>query len=366
MSQMLPGRRTLATEYGVALTTIERAVATLVSEGWLRADDRRGTFVARMAEGIGRDSGPAPQTPRPDPLHATIGIIATVVRWRSEEEERAQWPMRLLNACEHRLSANPGLTVRYVNTVDSGSDQAAALASVNRLLEQPVDVAVLLAQQFAPPMLARLDRREIPAIVASYDVLDVPAPQVNIDGVSGGAQAMQHLLLRHYQPVVFFAPHAGVWVQARHSGASAAAVRAGLDARQFRAEIAGGETAEALSREQVSALTVERATRFVEGLERGAGVIAANDGAAVAVMDAAARRGLEAGRDYGIVGFDDRRRDRGLTSLRPPLEAMGEEAARLAEAIVQGGTPPTRVLLRHQLIARESTRRGDAREVAAS
>ncbi|HEX5324039.1 MAG TPA: GntR family transcriptional regulator, partial [Capsulimonadaceae bacterium] len=43
---MLPSRRDLAKEYGVSSVTVERAIASLIAEGMLRADDRRGTFVA--------------------------------------------------------------------------------------------------------------------------------------------------------------------------------------------------------------------------------------------------------------------------------------------------------------------------------
>jgi len=34
---------------------------------------------------------------------------------------------------------------------------------------------------------------------------------------------------------------------------------------------------------------------------------------------------LVPGKDYGIVGFDDWHREAHLTSLRPPLDQMGEE-----------------------------------------
>lgn len=44
---MLPARPQLAKEYGVALATLERAVAVLIEQGLLRADSGRGTFVAQ-------------------------------------------------------------------------------------------------------------------------------------------------------------------------------------------------------------------------------------------------------------------------------------------------------------------------------
>ena len=43
--QYLPGRRKLAEEYGVALSTIQRAIARLIEDGTLETDGRQGTFV---------------------------------------------------------------------------------------------------------------------------------------------------------------------------------------------------------------------------------------------------------------------------------------------------------------------------------
>jgi LacI family transcriptional regulator len=94
--------------------------------------------------------------------------------------------------------------------------------------------------------------------------------------------------------------------------------------------------------------------------ERGTGVIAPNDAAGEAFMEAAEQHGLIAGRDYGIVGFDDQARETGLTSLRPPLQALGEEAARIVVRLLRGQNAPARVALHHQIMPRASTRPSDA------
>src|SRR5207244_12510937 len=61
------------------------------------------------------------------------------------------------------------------------------------------------------------------------------------------------------------------------------------------------------------------------------GLIAPNDNTAYAVLRAATELGKTVGTDYGLVGFDDDFRSSyaGLTTVRPPVEAMGEEAGRL-------------------------------------
>jgi len=87
----------------------------------------------------------------------------------------------------------------------------------------------------------------------------------------------------------------------------------------------------------------------------GTGVIAPNDNVALGFMRAAAERGLAAGEDYAIVGFDDWHREAHLTSLRPPLDALGEEGARLVARLLRGEDAVSRIALQHQLIARSSS-----------
>src|SRR5579871_6126246 len=68
---MLPSRRDLAREYGVSPITIERAITHLIADGVLRADDRRGTFVA--SAGTGAVAAPAaPPVARRGPATAVI------------------------------------------------------------------------------------------------------------------------------------------------------------------------------------------------------------------------------------------------------------------------------------------------------
>ena len=91
------------------------------------------------------------------------------------------------------------------------------------------------------------------------------------------------------------------------------------------------------------------------GFAAGTGVIAPNDTVAEAFIEVATEHGLTAGRDYGMVGFDDRARDCGLTSLRPPLATLGDETAQLALRLLRGEDTPNRVVLQHRLIARTSS-----------
>ena len=75
---MLPGRRDLARQYAVSLVTLDRAIGPLLADGTLRADDRRGTFVAsRPAESGDRARTARRAGERPKDA-GTVGIVASL------------------------------------------------------------------------------------------------------------------------------------------------------------------------------------------------------------------------------------------------------------------------------------------------
>jgi len=81
-------------------------------------------------------------------------------------------------------------------------------------------------------------------------------------------------------------------------------------------------------------------------------VLAPNDLVALLLLEALASAGLKPGRDIGVIGADDLvgAMDAGLTTLRPPLEALGVATGRLL-----GRDGCETVILQHQLIPRTST-----------
>jgi LacI family transcriptional regulator len=101
----------------------------------------------------------------------------------------------------------------------------------------------------------------------------------------------------------------------------------------------------------------------LELLRRDAGatcVFAVNDVMAVGAMAALRDRGLRVPDDMSVAGFDDiatlRDTTPALTTVRLPLEAMGEQVARLAlRPATRGTTRPVRAP--GEIVIRESTRR---------
>ena len=89
----------------------------------------------------------------------------------------------------------------------------------------------------------------------------------------------------------------------------------------------------------------------------GRGVIAVNDNVAIGIIQAAKAANLVAGQEYLMIGFDDIPESRvvGLTTMHPPLDAMGTEAGRMVIDQLRERHDRTQVRLRSYLIPRTST-----------
>jgi DNA-binding LacI/PurR family transcriptional regulator len=359
--QMIPGRRRLAQEHGVALTTVERAVASLISEGVLRADDRRGTFVTSDVNHAGGATGGAPGSPPTliGPLVATVGIVSNVVPYDSQAVRSSQWTARIVAACEHRLSAERGISQRFFNLSTALGTEVTVQELAPMIAEARVDAIICLGMSGETDLTCFTTDDARPLVCGGFDPMDTLVPHVYIDNSAGGVLAARHLRSRGFDPIVFLRPFPASWAEARLAGA--------------RSEM--GEHAVTVwpakvkpSTRQIHAVDQRQSSQeiarkfFAQGFKPGTGVIAANDSIAMGFMDIAIERGLVAGRDYGLVGFDDWEREFHLTSLRPPLEQLGEEAARMAIMLLRGEVAPTRVALPPRLIARTSSLSSDDAE----
>ena len=114
---------------------------------------------------------------------------------------------------------------------------------------------------------------------------------------------------------------------------------------------------------------VERSSFSMEGaraaasklIERGAtGIICASDVLALGTVRAARRLGLRVPQDVSVVGYDDSAfmncTDPPLTTVRQPIEAMGQAAVDLLVSQIEGvGVAPDELLFEPELVVRGST-----------
>ncbi|MBC8141402.1 MAG: GntR family transcriptional regulator [Armatimonadetes bacterium] len=117
LGEMLPGRASLATEYAVDLTTVQRAVFPLLKDGTLCADARRGTFVARA-----QSQTPAPHT---DVALRTVGIVAASPYGSGATQGNDDWTRTVLSAVE-RVFAQRQIEVHFVNRLRESGDPTPA------------------------------------------------------------------------------------------------------------------------------------------------------------------------------------------------------------------------------------------------
>lgn len=366
---MLPSRRDLAREYRVSSVTIERALSPLITEGVLRADDRRGTFVARIADAPGTLAEaldlPGMAAIRSIDVHrprssttATIGIVASLyVDSRDHLQLNNFWVRLLIHSLEQSFSEG-GHRTRFYNRVQPGGSLRISIReAVSSAVEDGVDALAIVAFGAAPRdidhELAEVPSGEIPVVCITSGELCRPVAHVFFDNRSAGFDAAQCLLQNGCRQILYFSPFCASWSAERLDGVRAAV------------EMGGGAALEAfvdlvpwVQEEDPSRLGYAWAQRYFQDGSLPDGVICANDGAAFGLIDAARERGLEAGCDYAIVSFDDHpeARDKGLTSLRPPMQAMGAEASLLVLRALKGDRTNVQTRLRWHLIPRSSSR----------
>jgi DNA-binding LacI/PurR family transcriptional regulator len=155
--------------------------------------------------------------------------------------------------------------------------------------------------------------------------------------------------------LTYLRPFTSVWSEARLRGARSAALDGLRVFPSSQTEVAAPST---VQKGQFRAGEGFGRELLAAGFDRGVGLIAPNDAVAMGVMAAASERGLTAGADYGLIGFDDWYRESHLSSLCPPLSQLGGEAAGLLLRLLRGEAAPARIALQHRLIARASSAGG--------
>jgi len=364
---MLAGRHSLAREYGVALSTAQQAVARLITDGILETSDRRGTFVAHRQEQDTSDAAARQAT-------MTLGIVATArIDSAAVPDVGSLWMRLAIRSLEHVFSAAGGTTHFFERFPEGrgpyprGLDDANAVSvadAIQSLRREGADAIAVIglcdAKDMADEVMSVLDVEHVPAVYVSWHGIPPPLAQVFYDNCYAGYQAAQHLLRKGYGQLAFLAPFTDAWLAERVEGARDAVRHAGLPPETLCLYLDGRQT-ELYDPHAPTRLIPAMAQALFDGMRAQAGgpvgIIAPNDVTAYAVLDAAANCGFAAGSQFGLVGFDDDARScaAGLTTVRPPVEAMGEEAARLLLRALHGDKKGLRLCLRSQLIPRAST-----------
>jgi len=233
---------------------------------------------------------------------------------------------------------------------------------VNMLLDQHVSGVVFAGGHYAEAdaphaHYERLLQRRIPVVLFNAAVEHLGYPQVSTDDAVAVEQAYGHLAsLGHERIGLVIGPPDHVPSRRKQAAYAAMVQRRGATVTPGLVEHAmfaleGGHAA---------------ATRM---LQHGVtGIICGSDPLALGAIRAARRAGLSVPRDVSVVGYDDSAfmmcTDPPLTTIRQPIESMGQAVVALLVSEIAGNpVPADELLFEPELVVRGST--GAARTAPA-
>ncbi len=192
---------------------------------------------------------------------------------------------------------------------------------------------------------ARLTGRGLPVVLVNAGIDELAFPRVSTDDAVAVEQAYGHLRsLGHERIGAVLGPEGHVPSRRKRAALTKAS---------------GGEDATFV---EVSSFSMEGArVAATKLIERGVtGVICASDVLALGSIRAARRLGLRVPEDVSVIGFDDSAfmtcTDPPLTTVRQPIETMGQAAVDLLVTQIEGaGVTPDELLFEPELVVRGST-----------
>ncbi len=379
----LPGRNALADHYGVAYGTVDRAVRELEEMCVVSVRNGVGSFVADRPDGkteagttstvrrsrrrstVIRPTQPDIQLQRP----ATLGIVSSFY----PPEARA-WHAVVVQSVE-RLFSNAGGATRVFDRWPDPEGQAIKMQdTLAQALDAEVD-AILVAGVHYPLSDAEATARWLrpgcpPVVYVAWHALSPALPHVYYNNTAAGHAAAEHLLEAGYERIAYLYIEDESWEQQRLDG-----VRQAVDSRRLLtvgpASPADVDRSKLISPRQSASERRRAARRVMDGSfatgsrlwewarDGTLGIVACNDATGRGVLDFLEQKGLEPGRRVGVVGFDDTSLAQrcGLSSVRPPLEDLAENAVRMVVKTLNGGCGPLQICCRSQVIARSSSHR---------
>jgi DNA-binding LacI/PurR family transcriptional regulator len=357
---LIPSRQQLAREYGVDLSTIQKAVSTLLADGVVASDGTRGTYVSRLPMGDEEfapevdDARAVPpltvadrtawETPRMPAtglhLSAATKVIGIVGRFAPDISELLV-PYILAQALENALVGNKDVRLKFFDSFCDTYHSVPIHEGATKLLTDRVDCLCVIYPEATDlePVQVSAYQTATPVIYMPPERLDFPARQIYIDHQYDGFQAAKFYLDMGHRKLTYVGICGQSWSYARLAGVRAAVRSAGLPESALSVFPGGHDTRPRMTHDDFrDELQIWVQRQVLKGEWRGA-YIAANDKLALAVLDVTDAAGLTPNQGFSLIGFDDvpEARRRGLTTLRAPLFDMGREAARMMTALLADG-----------------------------
>jgi len=233
----------------------------------------------------------------------------------------------------------------------AATSEAEELPIYERLVgERQVDGLILMGTRAVDPRIKFLNERQFPFVSFGRTQNSEEHAYVDVDGAKGIADAVGHLAQLGHERIAYISPPYGLMCAIhRWEGFRSAMAEQNLPVDQGLV-VEGGFT------EQSGQIAMHL---LLDLPQPPTAVIAANDLCAFGAMRALQMRGLVAGQDLSIVGFDDIRLAShwypSLTTVSQPLRRIGSIAAQILIDVLAGKVVENQIILEPQLIVRQST-----------
>lgn len=332
-TQLAPHRQ-LATDYGVSIMTINKALSGLVSEGVLHSRVGRGTFVAVRPV----PSGALPKSDR---------MLGFVLRDLS-----SPYFSLIAHAAQQRADAE-GYGLLFTSTSNRLDREDEQIGRFRELGVQGLIIVSMSRTYQITDTIRALDGVGIPFVMVSYIQGD-DVPFVGLDLDASGHLAGRHLVALGRTRFGFIGDKFGSFnFEQKNAGYRRAVEEAGFQVdpaftfeypyegewNDYRSGFAVGQ--------HVATLAVKPDAVFIH-----------NDLGAVGFEEGLLASGVRVPQDIAIVGLDDielaARARVPLTTVKQPTEWIGITAVETLLARLRGEQPPVRQLRAPELIVRRS------------
>ncbi|MBN2712761.1 MAG: GntR family transcriptional regulator [Planctomycetes bacterium] len=328
----LPSIRQLMKRHKVSQTTVEKALFELESEGLIRRGGTMGNYAV-----------PYKEKPDVAPTSGDGGLVGILVH------DQINFFPKIVRAAKEHLSRKNYYPLVY----SSGNNRESVDAFVDILKQNHAAGAIVVPRVWCRESLDALSESEIPFVFATEDLDGFDVDCVRCDDQFGFRIATEHLLDLGHKNIGIFLSEGDIATARRDAYMQTLADR-------------GVKFNPSLCCMQKAGVNIKRVLEMKEKHDITA-VILNNDVWAVELYWMLLGAGIKVPDDLSIVGFDDSEISKvskiQLTTVAQPLAEIGRTAAdRLIDVMSGSETRPGKVILKPELVVRETTR---ALDVAA-
>ncbi len=332
VGDQIGSQQELARKYDVSLITVKKAIADLINEGVLFSRVGKGTYVAEMSQSSNLSK------------HETIGLVF--------RDLKSPFFSLIIPSIEKVLSEH-GFNILLTTSANQIEKEESQIRHFRNIEVNGLIIASMTHVFHATSIIRKLHEEQFPCVVISY-IADTDINYVGSDHEFGAFLATEHLIKLDYDRIGYINGEAGNQLgELRKKGYQRALEQYGQTYNEdfvYRLRDSGEWNEYHFG--------YEIGEKFVSLSQRPDAMFVYNDVSALGFEKAILDGGLTIPEDVAIVGFDNIKRGRiaqiPLTTIHQPTAKIGELAAKTLIERIKGGRPENRIILKPELVVRES------------